>query len=266
MIYWHKVLGELRSMPLALPGSQNLFNQLQKALSAKIGTCISLKKGAHQTLKGFQWILDDIATRPTRIVVLIPLLCTAEGHHDASRIGAGGVWFPSPNLNPHNGFDSRPFIWRLEWPQFITEQLVSSTNPNGTISNSNLKLASDLIQLEALTQSFDIYERTVLSKTDNLATLYWQRKESATTNKVPAYLLCSRCMNILTSSNATLLTATFASLTFTDQKNGGRGKDIDLGISGDPFLCCVKACACGVDHLRAHNTPATTPLTTAYIN
>ena len=73
-------------------------------------------------------------------------------------------------------------------------------------------------------------------------------------------------MNILTKTDAKLITATFTSLTFTDQKNGVRGKVIGLGLSGDPYLCCVKACARRVVHLGAHNAPATTPLATAYIN
>ena len=186
---WHKVLGELRSMSIALPGSRNLFSQLQQALSAKIGTRIALKKGVHQALKDFKWILDDISSRPTRIAELIPLLSAAEGHHDASGKGAGGVWFLSPDLIPRQGFDSRPLIWRLEWPTFITEQLVTDSNPQGTISNSDLELAGGLLHLEAISQAFDVRERTILSKTDNLATLFWQRKGSATTDKVPAYLL-----------------------------------------------------------------------------
>ena len=44
--------------------------------------------------------------------------------------------------------------------------------------------------MEALSQTFNIRERTVLSKTDNLNTLFWKRKGSTTTEKVPAYLLC----------------------------------------------------------------------------
>jgi len=176
-------------MSIALPGSCNLFSQLQKALSVKIGTRIALKRGVHQALKDFRWILDDISARPTRIAESIPLLSSAEGHHYASDKGAGGVWFPSPDLVPRKGFDSRPLIWRLEWAQFITEQLVSSANPSGTISNLDLELDGGLLHLDALAQAFDIREHTVLSKTDNLATLYWQRKGSATTDKVPAYLL-----------------------------------------------------------------------------
>ena len=46
-----------------------------------------------------------------------------------------------------------------------------------------------MLHLEALAQTFDIREHTVLSKIDNLNTLFWQRAGSATTDKVPAHLL-----------------------------------------------------------------------------
>ena len=50
---WHKVLGELRLMALALPGAGNLFIQMQHALTNKIKTRIALNKGVHQALDDF---------------------------------------------------------------------------------------------------------------------------------------------------------------------------------------------------------------------
>lgn len=186
---WHKVLGELRSMSLALPGARTLFSHMQHALTNKLKGRVALHKGVHHALDDFRWILADIENRPTRIAELVPLSGSAEGHHDASGLGAGGVWFPADHLVPREGFKNDPVVWRLKWPQYITDRLVTSENPNGTISNSDLELAGGLLHLEALSQSFDIRERTVLSKTDNLNTLFWQRKGSATTEKVPAHLL-----------------------------------------------------------------------------
>jgi hypothetical protein len=52
-----------------------------------------------------------------------------------------------------------------------------------------LELAGGLLHLDILCQHYDARERTILSKTDNLATLYWQRKGSATSDKVPPHLL-----------------------------------------------------------------------------
>ena len=186
---WHKILGELRSMSLALPGARHLFSHMQLALATKIKSRVTLSRGVHDALADFRWLLNDIKNRPTRIAELVPLLASAEGHHDASGAGAGGVWFPSEHIQPRDGYARRPVLWRLKWPQEIIDKLVSDKNPNGTISNSDLELAGGLLHLEAIAQTFDVRERTLLSKTDNLNTLFWQRKASSTTDKVPAYLL-----------------------------------------------------------------------------
>ena len=53
---------------------------------------------------------------------------------------------------------------------------------------------------------------------------------------------------------------------FHRSENGVRGEVISLGLSGDPFLCCVKACDCRVVHFYVHNTLVTIPLATAFIN
>ena len=80
-------------------------------------------------------------------------------------------------------------MWRLRWPRRIADLLITDANPNGTITNSDLELAGGLLHLEALAQTFDVRERTVLTKTDNLNALFWERKGSATTEKAPAHLL-----------------------------------------------------------------------------
>lgn len=134
-------------------------------------------------------MLDNIASRPTRIVELVPLLSLAEDHHNASGKGAGGIWFPAPHLNHREGYEHKPVVWHLKWPQHVIDRLVTDENPDGDISNSDLELAGGLLHLEALAQTFDIRERTVLSKTDNLNLLFWQRKASTATDKVPAHLL-----------------------------------------------------------------------------
>ena len=102
---WHKVLGELRSMSLALPGARHMFSHMQHALQTKLKTRVSLRKGVHDALNDFRWMLKNIQERPTRIAELVPLLSSAEGHHDASAAGAGGIWFPAPHLAPREGYE-----------------------------------------------------------------------------------------------------------------------------------------------------------------
>jgi hypothetical protein len=187
---WHSILGELRSMALALPGARNIFSTMQNALANKTGGRVALHKGVHDALDDFRWIHKHISTRPTRIAELVPLHPVAEGHHDASGTGAGGIWFPSTTITPRTGYvTTKPLAWRFQWPQHIVDRLVTETNPGGTITNSDLELAGGLLHLDALTNCFDIRERTILSKGDNLSTTFWERKGSTTSDKPPAYLL-----------------------------------------------------------------------------
>ena len=177
-------------MAVALPGSRNVFSTMQNALAHKTGGRVALHKGVHDALDDFRWMHRHISTRPTRIAELVPLPPVAEGHHDASGAGAGGIWFPSPSLTPREGYArSTPVAWRFEWPADIARRLVTDTNPRGTITNSDLELAGGLLHLDALTHCFDIRERTVVSKGDNLSTTFWERKGSTSTDKPPAYLL-----------------------------------------------------------------------------
>ena len=64
---WHKVLGELRSMSLALPGSLGLFSIMQEAFrhEEKGQLRLRLTKSVHGLLEDFRWLAADIASRPT---------------------------------------------------------------------------------------------------------------------------------------------------------------------------------------------------------
>ena len=71
-------------------------------------------------------------------------------------------------------------------------------------------------------------------------------------------------IDLSTASDATIMSATFATLEFTSQKNGVRGEVIGLGRSGNPQFCPVLSIARRVLHLRSHHAPPTTPLAMYY--
>jgi hypothetical protein len=58
---------------------------------------------------------------------------------DASAWGVGGVWFGGDEELP-------PIVWRQRWPQDITDAVVSTTNPDGHLTNSNLEMAGVVLQ------------------------------------------------------------------------------------------------------------------------
>ena len=67
-------------------------------------------------------------------------------------------------------------------------------------------------------------------------------------------------LDLATATRASILTATFATLTFTDQKNGVRGEVIGLARSGCPTLCPVVSITRRLLHLRDNNAQATDPI------
>ena len=167
-----------------------MFGCLRNALSKGSKTRINPNKGVHQALDAFRWIAKDLTSRPTQLAELISLAPVVESHHDASGKGAGGVWFPRDKLQPCVGHKADvPVLWRLKWPEFITRRLVTDKNPSGTITNSDLELVGGLLHLDAIAQTFDVQERTVLSKGDNLNTTFWDWKGITTCDSPPAYLL-----------------------------------------------------------------------------
>ena len=62
---WHKILGELRSMALALPGARGLFSQMQEALFHVKGKRVTLSPGVHDALDDFKWLAEDVTKGPT---------------------------------------------------------------------------------------------------------------------------------------------------------------------------------------------------------
>ena len=73
-----------------------------------------------------------------------------------------------------------------------------------------------------------------------------------------------RRLQLRSATVAQLQASTFASLTFTNQKNGVRGEVIGLGPSGQIHLCPTKALARRIEHLRSYNAPDTAPLCRVY--
>jgi hypothetical protein len=202
---WHHLLGKLRSMSLAIPGARGLFSHLQAALASQQQGRLRLARGFHDALDDFCWLRDDLQNRPTRLSELVPMTPTVVGTHDASGTGAGGVWLPRPHTILHSvplqivtksntlttviPSSPVPIVWRARFPERISQDLVSFQNPHGSITNSDLELAGGVINDEAAAQCFNIRERTTKASTDNLATMYWHRKVSISSNSATAYLL-----------------------------------------------------------------------------
>jgi hypothetical protein len=183
---WQCLIGELRSMVLAIPGGRGLFSQLQSILDYSVDAHPSdrlrLTQAVHDQLDDFRWLAKDLSSRPTRwgeVVDSDPLLL---GAVDASSTGMGGIWLDPLGKLP-------PLLWRHPFPSDVTNALVSSSNPQGTLTNSDLEHTGLVCHADIPAQMFDIREATICALTDNTAALSRETRGS-TSVAAPSSYLC----------------------------------------------------------------------------
>ena len=185
---WQQLLGELRSMSLALPASRGFFSQLQSVLThsdmPRPSDHLPLSPAAHDALDDFWWLADSVASRPTRWGEIVPQADPYYlGAQDASAQGMGGVWFlREPTQAP-------PLLWHCAFDTTMSRAVVSFENPTGTITNSDLELAAHVAAYDVLTEEVDMREATAHALSDNTPTLSWAKRGSVSTDSPSAYLL-----------------------------------------------------------------------------
>ena len=111
----------------------------------------------------------DVVTRQTRIAELTPDTVPATiGACDAAGTGMGGILFvPSPDGS------ATPLLWRQPFLPWIQRQLVSFSNSDGAINNSDLELADLVAHKDILAMVAKVVERTIHNVYDNMATVFW---------------------------------------------------------------------------------------------
>ena len=197
---WHKLLGELRSMSIAIPGSRGCFSFLQHALRPGAKRIVITRQIRDQLLD-FLHLAKDVANRPTHLAEVVPTPPTYYGSADAAKAGMGGVWFPpgapAPNSiqPPFAGRLQSPCLWRFPFPQQIQSELVSFANPSGSITNSDLELAGSVVHDDILATNAKVTRLTTCALNDNTPTVAWRQKGSTTTTGPAAYLLQISALN-----------------------------------------------------------------------
>jgi hypothetical protein len=177
---WHKVLGELRSMVLAIPGGQGLFSTLQAGFQHTDRHRIKIDRPIREYLDDMEVLANSLAERPTRLAEIVPDDPLAIAACDAAGMGMGGVAF---------ALDLRPLLWREPFPDHIQHRLVSSNNRNGDLTNSDFELAGVIAQQDITAQHWDLRESTVSFLNDNTPAISRSTKGSITTKGAAAYLL-----------------------------------------------------------------------------
>ena len=115
---------------------------------------------------------------------------------DAAKPGMGGVWFPPSTSDPlairypQAKQLTHPVLWRARFPQHVQDRLVSSDNPRGSVTNSDLELAGSIAQDDILSQALPGQSHlSTCTFSDNTPAVSWKTKGSTTTTGPAAYLL-----------------------------------------------------------------------------
>jgi hypothetical protein len=167
---YRRILGKLRHVALILPGIKGLFSPINKALKGE-PRVIGLGKDSDIRAASLDLahMVEDLAHRPTHVKELVPGDDHYTGYCDACAAGAGGVWL-SGDLS------IRPIVWRIRFSAYITSQVVSTSNPRGSLTNSDLEMAAVLLHYLVLQQMVDLrYARTGVWS-DNTPTVAWTKR------------------------------------------------------------------------------------------
>jgi hypothetical protein len=167
---YRKIIGKLRHVALILPGTKGLFSPVNKALRGD-PAFIGLGKNSElrAALIDLAAMVRTLAVRPTHIKELLPGDDHYTGYCDACASGAGGVW-----LSGELGL--APIVWRLKFPDSIASQVVSDSNPTGTLTNSDLELAAALLHYMVLQTAVDLRFKRAGTLSDNTPTVAWAKR------------------------------------------------------------------------------------------
>ena len=175
-------------MSLALPGSKELYSALQICFkSDKKHICLTTM--VHNFLDNFWRITRTLHNCPTRVYVVVPTSPAMVGSTDGSGLGMSGTYFiPTPWLTPERP-DYYPYLWRQPYKQWIPDALLTFTNPQGTITNSDLELMETVAHHDVIATHHGVTELTLRTAHNNYAPIIWNRKRSTSTTGPAAYPL-----------------------------------------------------------------------------
>ena len=177
---WQKILGKLRFVSVAIPGSAALFCALQLALSKANGNRVRINRTLRAHIDTFAHLAASLCHRPTHLAEIVPQDPSLVGATDAAKAGMGGVFWD------HTG---RPFLWRVPFSPDVQARLVSTDNPTGSVTNSDLEHAGLIAQLEVQSTSHDTTYATICNLSDNTPAVS-RVKKGAISSDGPGALLC----------------------------------------------------------------------------
>ena len=198
---FQKLAGKLVHASMGIPKGAALLSPIYKALQRTV-EFVTITDKIRQCLVDWRFILQLIHSRPTSVLELTPQLPWFIGYSDACNTGVGGVWTDGARglLNP--------IVWRLQWPEDITNSIVSDQNPDGSITINDLELAGVLLAWLVLEVISPLHLKfaPIGIRCDNASTVAWASKLNCTSSLIAGHLLKALATRLHVHQAAPLLT------------------------------------------------------------
>jgi hypothetical protein len=201
---FQQLTGKLNHAAIGIPAGRGLFSPIYNAL-AKSSSTIKITPQLRQALRDWSSLLRLIGSRPTNVLELIPQTPDYISYVDASGFGVGGVWLHGTTAIPHT-------VWRRQWPADITNRLVSTSNPTGDITNSDLEMAGVLLTwlvLEQIAQQSLKFSHVGIF-CDNTPSVAWANRLTSSKSIIAGHLLRALALRQHLHQTSPLLTISIA--------------------------------------------------------
>ncbi len=187
---FESVLAKIRHAFTALLAGLGLLSPYNAVLQTQTNILyLQRNKALKQALILCWTLLYKSTTQPTRCKELVQAWPDYIRTCDASSFGFGGVIVGENSECP-------PTVVQLQWPKDITDNVKSDSNPNGMITNSDLKMAGLLIIFLVMEEIVcNLMEANIALFSNNTPTVSWvtclaSRHSIVTANLVAALALC----------------------------------------------------------------------------
>lgn len=201
-----KLRGRLRHAAIGIPGGRGLVSPFDRALNTD-GPFVIVSDELQDACRDFRALLRIVGTKPTHFRQLVADEPGYVGFCDASGKGAGGVWMPW-----ETEVDLEPVVWRVQWPQDITDSICSVSNPTGPITNSDLEMAGMLLHYLVLEQLVDLKHVHVAAWCDNTPTVSWTNKLNSSKSRIAAKLVRALALRIQANEASPLISLSIAGI------------------------------------------------------
>jgi hypothetical protein len=184
-------LSKLQHAFLTIPAGKGLLSPFYPILGLRPEhVFIYRNEPLHRAISDCRTFLRESVSNPTKCKCLVPAWPDYIGLTDASGHGLGGVIVGENAAVP-------PTVFRLQWPPDITNNIVSDTNPNGTITNSDLEMAG-LLMLWLVMEDVcgSLQNAHVALFSDNSPTVHWVQRMAAKHSAIAMQLVRALALHL----------------------------------------------------------------------